>query len=113
MGRYLLLTGELIDAPAALDAGLVNAVVPADDLMPAALRLAHLMAEGGPEALTRTKRLLQQFSHQAMSVEETAKESAAPRLTAECRQGLEAFFAKKPVPWRAAPHSGCTSEPDA
>jgi methylglutaconyl-CoA hydratase len=57
------------------------------------------LAEGGPLALAATKRLLHQFSHQAVSLEEAAKASAAPRLTEECRQGLEAFFAKRPAPW--------------
>jgi methylglutaconyl-CoA hydratase len=46
-----------------------------------------------------TKSLLQRFSHQKVSLEETAQASAAPRLTEECRQGLEAFFAKRPAPW--------------
>ena len=32
-------------------------------------------------------------------MEEAAKASAAPRLTEECRQGLEAFFARRPAPW--------------
>jgi len=39
------------------------------------------------------------MSRQALSVEETAKASAAPRLTPECQQGLRAFFAKQPAPW--------------
>jgi hypothetical protein len=34
-----------------------------------------------------------------MSIEETAKASAAPRLGEECQQGLRAFFAKEPNPW--------------
>ena len=49
-----------------------------------------------PQALGRTKELLHLFSHQAMSIEEAAKGSAAPRLTEECKQGLEAFFNKRP-----------------
>jgi len=99
MARYLLLTGELIDAQPALQAGFVNAVVPAERVMEQALAWGRSLAEGGPEALARTKELLQRFSHQAMSIEEAAKASAAPRLTAECKQGLEAFFAKRPAPW--------------
>ncbi len=97
--RYLLLTGELIGAEEAARTGLVNAVVPADKLMDQALAWARSLAEGGPEALRRTKELLHQFSRQALSVEEAARASAAPLLTEECRQGLEAFFAKRPVPW--------------
>jgi methylglutaconyl-CoA hydratase len=98
--RYLLLTGELIDAAEACRSGLINAVAPSPDkLMEQALAWARLLAEGGPKALAATKSLLQQFSRQAISVEETAKASAAPRLSEEARQGLEAFFAKRPAPW--------------
>jgi methylglutaconyl-CoA hydratase len=97
--RYLLLTGELIDAAEAHRAGLINAVVPAGELFDRALTLARSLAEGGPNALTQTKELLHQFSRQAVSIQDAAQASAAPRLTEECRQGLEAFFAKKPAPW--------------
>ncbi len=99
MARYLLLTGELIDAEEARLSGLVNQIVPGAQLLDVALGLGRSLAEGGPQALTRTKELLRQFSRQALSVEECAQASAAPRLTEECRQGLEAFFAKQPAPW--------------
>ncbi len=97
--RWLLLSGELIDATEAMRVGLINLVVPADELLPTADRWAQSLAEGGPEALAATKALLRQFSHQAVSVEETAQASAAPRLTDECRSGLRAFFEKRPPPW--------------
>ena len=64
-----------------------------------ALAWAHSLAEGGPNALAKTKELLHLFSRQAVGLEEAAKASAAPRLTAECKQGLEAFFNKRPAPW--------------
>jgi methylglutaconyl-CoA hydratase len=99
MSRYLLLTGELIDAVKAHRCGLINAVVESDMLLDRAIAWSRSVAEGGPNALTRTKNLLRQFSRQALSIEEAAKASAAPRLTEECKQGLEAFFAKKPAPW--------------
>jgi len=97
--RYLLLSGELIDASEALRTGLVNAVVPADQLIEQGQAWCRSLAEGGPNALASTKTLLQRFSRQALSVEETAQASAAPRLTDECKQGLRAFFAKQPTPW--------------
>ena len=97
--RFLLLTGELIDAEEALRTGFINRVVPAAELLEHAQGWARSLAEGGPHALANTKALLKAFSRQALSVEETARASAAPRLTAECRQGLEAFFAKRPSPW--------------
>jgi methylglutaconyl-CoA hydratase len=97
--RYLLLTGELIGAEEAQRVGFVNAVAPADQLMETAMQWARSLAEGGPAALANTKELLRRFSRQSGSVEEAAQTSAAPRLTDECRQGLEAFFAKRPAPW--------------
>jgi enoyl-CoA hydratase/carnithine racemase len=96
----LLLTGELIDAAEAVRIGLVNELVEQADLPQRATSLAESLAEGGPNALTQTKRLLQQLSRQAVSVEEAARESAAPRLSQECQLGLRAFFAKQPVPWK-------------
>jgi methylglutaconyl-CoA hydratase len=97
--RYLLLTGELIDAEEACRLGFINAIAPAEQLLTRALTWAHALAEGGPNALARTKELLQLFSHQAVGLEEAAKASAAPRLSEECKQGLEAFFSKRPAPW--------------
>lgn len=99
MARYLLLTGDVIDAQEARQCGLINAIVAADGLLDQALTWCRSLAEGGPLALARTKELLGQFSRQALSVEEAARASAAPRLTEECRAGLAAFFAKRPAPW--------------
>ncbi len=99
MARYLLLSGELIDAPAALACGLLNEIVPADKLFERALALSKACIEGGPNALAKTKDFLHQFSRQALSIEKAAEGSAAPRLSEECQEGLRAFFAKKPAPW--------------
>lgn len=97
--RWLLLTGELIDGIAALRAGLVNQVTAPENLLDTALSWARALSEGGPKALATTKELLRRCSRQSMSVDELAKASAEPRLTDECRHGLNAFFDKKPAPW--------------
>lgn len=99
VARWMLLTGELIDAAEAQRVGLVNAVVLSDSLLDTAMAWAKLLAEGGPKALATTKALLRRCSHQAMPVEELARGSAEPRLGDECRGGLAAFFDKKPAPW--------------
>jgi methylglutaconyl-CoA hydratase len=99
LARYLLLTGELIDAEQAERGGLVNAVVPAGEVMTTAAAWARSLAEGGPQAQAMTKDLLKRFSRQSLSLEEASRASAAPRLSDECRAGLEAFFAKRPAPW--------------
>jgi methylglutaconyl-CoA hydratase len=97
--RWLLLTGEMIDANGALHHGLVNAVVPVDELMDRAGAWAAALAEGGPKALATTKELLRRCGRQAIAVDDLARASAEPRLTDECRHGLAAFFDKKPAPW--------------
>jgi methylglutaconyl-CoA hydratase len=97
--RYLLLTGDAIDAAEAARVGLINQVVAPDALIETALAWGRACAEGGPRALAMTKDLLRRFSNQALPVAEAAKASAAPRLGDECRAGLAAFFDKRPVPW--------------
>jgi methylglutaconyl-CoA hydratase len=97
--RWLLLTGELIDAVEALRMRLINSVVAPDHLMDAADSWVIATAQGGPKAIATTKDLLQRCSSQVVAVNELARASAEPRLSDECRQGLTAFFDKKPAPW--------------
>ncbi len=51
----ILLTGDRISAQEAQSMGLVNYVVPADELMPTAERFAQKIAENGPLALRKIK----------------------------------------------------------
>ncbi len=56
-GRYFLLTGQVIAAPQALEIGLVNEVLPTDELLPRAWELARqIMLQ--PEMNRRYSRLL-------------------------------------------------------
>src|SRR5262249_50192503 len=55
LARHLLLTGELIDAETALRSGLINEIAGADHLLERAHALARSCAEGGPQALAKTK----------------------------------------------------------
>jgi methylglutaconyl-CoA hydratase len=77
----------------------VNAVTSAEQLLGTVDAWCRSLAEGGPNALARTKEFLQRCSPQSLPVDELARGSAAPRLTDECRHGLTAFFDKKPAPW--------------
>jgi methylglutaconyl-CoA hydratase len=96
--RFLVLTGELITADRAREMGLINEVVPRDQLMATAMKWAGSVAMNAPKAETITKALLEKFSAQAVSMK-TAEYREAPHLTDECRAGLEAFFEKRPAPW--------------
>ncbi|MGH8582018.1 MAG: enoyl-CoA hydratase/isomerase family protein [Gammaproteobacteria bacterium] len=66
VSRHLLLTGELIDAQTAQQIGLVNRVVPGDQLLDAAVDCATQIALNAPQAEAKTKLLLRRFSGQAM-----------------------------------------------
>jgi enoyl-CoA hydratase len=56
--KEFLFTGERISAEEAKNLGLANRVLPADELMPAALTLAHRLAQQPPQALQDTKRAI-------------------------------------------------------
>src|SRR5262249_12346996 len=53
--RELLYLGDMIDAPTALELGMVNRVVPRGDLSEETLKFARRMALIAPEALATTK----------------------------------------------------------
>jgi enoyl-CoA hydratase len=53
----MLLVGRPIDARRAYEIGLVNQIVPADELMPAALKLAQKMCQNGPLAMQTAKEI--------------------------------------------------------
>jgi enoyl-CoA hydratase len=86
--KYHLLTGEKITSRAALDYGLANEVLPADELVPAAVALAHRLAGLPPAAVRATKRAVNLHTErQALNVMDfaTAAEEehfARPELAA-------------------------------
>lgn len=59
-------TGEVLDADAALEAGLVSMVVPHEDLMQEALALATRIADKPPRALRMSKKLLKMGTRMAL-----------------------------------------------
>jgi len=98
--RELLLRGNLIDAAEAKRIGLINDVVPSDQLLPTALAWAREMSEAGPQALAVTKTLLCQMDEPTRALKQrTAHESAEARLHIEAKEGLRSFLEKRPAPW--------------
>ena len=65
-GRYFLLTGQTIDAPKALELGLVNEVLPREELLPRAWALAEQLAEQSPLVLRYSRVLLTQYVKRMM-----------------------------------------------
>jgi enoyl-CoA hydratase/carnithine racemase len=96
----MLLTGDLVDARKALEWGLVNRVVPADDLVRESEALARKIAEKPPVTVATGKRA---FYEQMELGAAKAYELASCAISAsfahdEGRQGMEAFLGKRPPP---------------
>lgn len=58
----LVATGQTLDGAGALGLGIATASVPADEVLPSALRLAETLAAHRPEAMATTKSLLYRVS---------------------------------------------------
>ncbi len=96
----LCLTGDKVDAEEALRLGLVNRVVPADDLLAETGKVAKRLASLPARGLALTKRLLNQSYdntlEQQLEAEAFAQETAG--LTEDHYEGVVAFIEKrKPV----------------
>ena len=100
--RELFLLGELISAQRALAMGLVQRIVPAEQLFAEAQRLARTILLGGPESVRQTKRLLNM--HANLAADERVEEFVASHLQArrseEAREGAAAFLEKRLPNWQ-------------
>jgi methylglutaconyl-CoA hydratase len=99
--RELLLGADLIDAQRALEIGLVNRVVPADQVMNEAQKFAELVLKGGPNAVVQTKRLIEELwsTRVKEDVDLALKHHMQARESAEAREGIAAFNEKREPNW--------------
>jgi enoyl-CoA hydratase/carnithine racemase len=98
----MLLTGELVDARRALEWGLVNRVVPADQLDDAVLELAAQIGSKPRGTIAAGKRA---FYEQLEMGLERAYELAGHVIASsfaheEGREGMDAFIEKRPPSWQ-------------
>jgi 2-(1,2-epoxy-1,2-dihydrophenyl)acetyl-CoA isomerase len=94
----LLLLADPLPAAEALRIGLVNRVVPGDELAAQARRLAMSLAEGAPRAMALTKRAMRralESGFEATLDYEASLQGIAGR-TADHAEGLAAFIEKRP-----------------
>jgi enoyl-CoA hydratase/carnithine racemase len=94
----LFFTGDTIDAPTALDWGLVSKLVPAADLMTEANALAARICRQPPDVLRMTKRLMRDAERVGFEtlMEMSAAFQSLAHLTADHREAVSAFFEKRP-----------------
>ncbi len=99
----MLLTGESISAERALALGLVNRVVPEEQLDDALMELANRLLAYSPAILRLGKKA---FYEQLAMDENTAYEQATCLMTRnalapEAQEGMSAFLEKRPPRWPA------------
>ncbi len=101
---WMLLTGEVVDAPAALSYGLVDRVVPLDALDAEVARVADLLAGLGSQVLAQQKRLLREWEDEPLdtSIRNGVKEFAAAFNTGEPQKYMGEFVRAKQARKRPA-----------
>ena len=99
--RELVLGCELIDAARAKEIGLVNHVVPRNQLISEAQKFADSVLQGAPNALAQTKRLIEELWSTSVKddVDLALKYHMQARESAEAREGIAAFNEKRKPNW--------------
>jgi len=103
---------RMMDAQEALQIGLVNKVVPADQLMPEAMALAKTLADGPAFALKKAKEAIYR-NLDATYFEAVVRESkffAECMSTAEHREGIKAFLERREPDFHRPEVTGKASE---
>jgi methylglutaconyl-CoA hydratase len=99
--RELLLTSEPIDAKRAQEIGLVNRVVPPNELENAAQTIAAAILKGAPGAVANSKRLIEELwsSSVAEDVALALRHHIQARESDEAKEGIAAFLEKRAPKW--------------
>lgn len=98
----LLMTGDLIDAEEACRLGLVNKVVPFEQLMPEAEALANRICENGPLAVRAVKELAYRGIEMSLADGMRLELEVGKRLskTEDAMEGPRAFAEKRKPVWK-------------
>lgn len=96
--RALLLLAEPVTAEQALGMGLVNAVVPVEEVLPVALGLAERLAAGPTRAYAAVKAALRHAATHDLpaTLAEEERLQAVVGATADHAEGVRAFLAREP-----------------
>ncbi len=99
--KELIFTGEVVKADEALRIGLVNKVVPADDLMKEAKALAKKMLQMGPVALKLAKTVINRgIDSNFTTASQYESEAFGVCFSVdEAKEGMSAFLEKRNPKW--------------
>jgi enoyl-CoA hydratase/carnithine racemase len=98
----MLLTGEMIDAATALELGLVNRVVPAEELTDVVNGIARTIAAKSPLAVSVGKQAVREQADLdlAEAYERASRVMVENMLAPDAAEGIGAFFDKRRPNWR-------------
>ena len=97
MARELVYTGLMIDAQEALRIGLVSRVFPHDELLPKTYETARTIAEMGPIAVAKCKRVIREGEMLPLTAANALEAAAFARCftSADQKEGMAAFLGKR------------------
>lgn len=102
VARELLIFGELIEASRALHIGLINMVVPANELEAATTKFVEkVIKSNSAHAMSTTKKLLAEIGDLPLNenLRLLAEANAIARSTIDCKKGIDAFLKKEKIVW--------------
>jgi len=98
--KWLLMTGRLITAAEAQSYGLINRVVPAEELESTTNEIAETLAANAPLSLKAIKQMVDRIGAAGQSVSEGALWYDEVYTSADFKEGVDAFFDKRPPVFR-------------
>lgn len=99
--KELILTGEMIDAQTALSVGLVNQVVPHDNLLDETFKMAQKITSKGPTAVRLAKKVISRGIETDFATGSSFEVEAFGECFAsgEAKEGMSAFLEKRKPEW--------------
>jgi methylglutaconyl-CoA hydratase len=100
--KRLMLTGRVINAEEAMEAGLVDQLIPDKEAENEIAALLKVLRAGSPKAQEKIKSLLNSLTNEAYSDEirdRTSQMIAESRISDEGREGIRAFLEKRTPNW--------------
>jgi enoyl-CoA hydratase len=99
--KELIFTGDMVDAPTALSIGLVNQVVPAEQLMDTCMEMAKKIASKGPTAVKLAKKVINEGIEEKLDKgsDYESDEFGQCFASGEAKEGMTAFLEKRKPNW--------------
>ena len=99
--KEMIFTGDMVDAQTALSTGLVNQVVPVDQLMNVCMEMANKIASKGPVAVKLAKKVINEGIEEKLDKgsEYETDEFGECFAKGEAKEGMTAFLEKRKPNW--------------